>query len=99
MKLNEIILEQKFDEIIDMLNRVVCFTSNEREAKARVINMTKELKKEFISNFNVSNVTEKFSVRDLMLHDLIMFKPNQETLDSIQPFWEIGDSVMIEGEE
>lgn len=94
MKLNEMILEQKFDEIIDMLNRVVCFTSSEREAKARVINMTKELKKEFISNFNVLNVTEKFSVRDF-----VMFKPNQETLDSIQPFWEIGDSVVVEGEE
>lgn len=94
MKLNEMILEQKFDEIIDMLNRVVCFTSSEREAKARVIKMTKELKKEFISNFNVLNVTEKFSVRDLA-----MFKPNQETLDSIQPFWEIGDSVVEEGEE
>lgn len=91
MKLNEMILEQKFDEIIDMLNRVVCFTSSEREAKARVINMTKELKKEFISNFNVSN--------RIPVHDLIMFKPNQETLDGIQPFWEIGDSVVEEGEE
>ena len=94
MKLNEMILERKFDEIIDMLNRVVCFTSSEREAKARVIEMTKELKKEFISNFNVSNVTEKFSVRDLT-----MFIPNQETLDGIQPFWEIGDAVIEEGEE
>ena len=64
MRLNKIILEQKFDEIIDMLNRVVCFTDNEREAKERVINMTKELKKEFISNFNVTNVTKKFLTRD-----------------------------------
>lgn len=64
MKINEIILKQKFDEIIDMLNRVVCFTDSEREAKERVIDMTKELKKEFISNFNVTNVTKKFLTRD-----------------------------------
>lgn len=54
-------VQQSFDEIVDMLNRVVCFTDSERKAKERVIETTRKLKWEYIDKCFTNANAEKMS--------------------------------------